>query len=180
MTKIKSYKLIFVLIILTATFLLLNCQKPFIITIPLNENLLGSFCSIGEIVDDLPDDIRPYDKPTGENIEYFRNQLGSYLAETKIFKSVKLDNPIADYKVSCYLLRYNQSDSFEEFKTTALVNTALITVGIELINIRTNKIVFGLNLKEDVSYWASLKGKLFEYTAGHFAAALKKEMKKYR
>ncbi len=103
-----SGNIIILLIVFSALTLLSGCNPKYLVTTHLETDISGTFCSLGNIRDNLPESMRAYNKPTGDEQRYFQEQLGKHLAATNIFKSIRLNNLIADYEVRCTLLGYNK------------------------------------------------------------------------
>lgn len=168
------------IILLTAAAVLLligGCSKPYKITQELREPVdPGGICNIGEIEDALPPDFEADKKPTVEHIEMFKEYLIKELNERNLFYDARVLDPDAAYEVRGAIIDFKQGSGFIRFLGLFGAGNAHVTISLELVDSKTDEIVFGGNFKRVITSYFESGDKSFEYIAEDFAKALEKQM----
>ncbi len=156
-----------------------GCSR-YAITTDLEEPLhAGTGMSIGAILDDLPADTPEENKPTYENIDYFKEQLAEQIEKKDIFAGVLVGHDNPDYELTGSILEYKKGSGFMRFIFGMGIGAAKVTISLTLTDKKTGEIVFGGNYTGSVTSEFSKGDKMFENVAKDFAKSLDKSLKKY-
>ena len=139
-----------------------------------------SFCSIGEIKDELPADFDEDDKPTLEDIDKFRDHLRIELEKKGIFQNVRLINPESEYEVTGSILDFKKGSGFVRFLGLFGAGNARLTVTLRLEDRNTRNILFAGNFRQQVSSYLESGEMIFQRVAQDLAKELEKQIKKLK
>jgi hypothetical protein len=168
-----------ILLALGTLSLAAGCTKPYKVLVDLEAiPERGSVCSVGNIVDELPFDMDPEDKPTAEDIEKLKNHLIGELVKKEVFDHVDIFDPHSDYQVRGSVLSFTRGSGFLRFLFGAFAGSAQVTVSLELYDKKQERVLFSGNFTGQVSDWTETGDKTFKQVAENFANEIKSQKKK--
>jgi hypothetical protein len=157
-----------------------GCAKRYVVTHDLEVPLsTPPVCFVGEIRDELPEDLDPAKKPALENINQFKLYLVDALITKGVFEGAEMNDSLAaNYEVTGAILHYKGGSGFLRFLFGAMAGSAEVTTTLELRDRQLNRLVFAGNFTGTVTDWAQKGDQMFKIVADDFANALKKRNKK--
>ena len=155
--------------------IMLSCT-PYVITTKLEKPLDSSaYCSVAPIGDQLPEGMEMEDRPTIEEIERLENMLIERIEEREVFSVIGSG---AEYEIRGSILEFKRGSGAVRFLIGFGAGNAKMVASLELVDQRTEEVVFGGNFDAVVASWAEKGDKIFYTIADNFAKALKKQNKK--
>jgi hypothetical protein len=177
--KIEISNIALILFLTLIAGFLSGCGKPYIITqelkVPVSTN---KTCAIGSIIDELPADFDAAKKPSEEEINKLKDCLYKAVEKERLLEMVGIDAGRIDYKIQGSVLDYAKGSGFLRFMVGFGAGSAKVTIGLRLIDTKTDEIIYGGNFIGTVSSWAASGDQMFKIVSGNFVKELKKELKK--
>lgn len=159
--------------------LALGCSPKYKVLTELEEPIARTTtCVVGEITDELPMDMDAGDKPTTEDIGRFKSYLHEELVNRKIMDITGIGDSSSDYMVRGAIIEFKKGSGFLRFLIGFGAGSASVTVTLELVDIKADRVVFSGNFKGSVSDWPEAGDKTFKKVSKNFSKALEKRIKK--
>lgn len=166
------------IVVLTVTLLLIGGCTPYVVTIDLTQPLTGgTTCKIGEVFDELPPEMNIEDRPTIEEIDLLKSHLYNKIEEIEIFTTVEFG--ASDYEVRSRILEFKRGNGVLRFLFGIFANAnAKIVVSLELVDSKTNTVMFAGNFRGEVTSWMMSGNEMYKMVSAQFVKELKKQIEK--
>lgn len=170
----SSFKLPFATIA-PVLIIILSCT-PYVITTELEKPLDSpANCSIGIIADELPEGMDMENRPTLEEVDRLKDMLMERLREREVFSMIESGG---DYEVRGSILEFNRGSGAVRFLIGFGAGNAKMVTSLELIDQRTEEVIFGGNFDAVVASGLESGDKIYRTIADNFAKALNKQNQK--
>lgn len=170
----SSFKILLAVFV-PVLFIILSCT-PYVVTTKLEKPLdTPSNCSIGVIIDELPDGMDIENRPTLEEVDRLKDVLRGCLVEREVFSMIDSGG---EYEVRGSILEFRRGSGAVRFLIGFGAGNAKMVTSLELVDLRTEKVVFGGNFDAVVASGFESGDKIYRTIADNFAKALKKQNQK--
>jgi len=154
-----------------------GCTKRYFVLTHLQEPLAApAHCSLGPIMDELPADMAPGDKPTAEDIAKLKRYLVEELEKRELLLFEENEAEKNLYEIRGSVLEFKRGSGFTRFLIGFGAGSAKLTVSLHLVEKRFNRAVFSGNFTKEVSSWPESGDQAFRVVASDFAKGLKKDL----
>jgi hypothetical protein len=139
---------------------------------------VASNCRVGSILDQLPPDAEPEDRPTEDELSNLRQRLD---VELRKIDELQIVGPFSDsiaYEVTGGILSFRRGSGAVRFFIGFGLGNAEVVVELHLVDLSTGESVFSGNFKGTVSHWAETGDQVFQQIAKEFVKALRNEVRR--
>lgn len=166
-----------VAVVAVPVFLLLSGCANYKVTQSLSRPIpAAAECRVGVIVDQLPAEIDPDDRPTEDEIGKLRSQLETELRKVELIQVASAFADSLDYEVTGGILAFRRGSGAVRFFIGFGLGDAEVLAELRLVDLATGESIFAGNFKGKVSSGMESGDQAYQQIARGFANALEDEI----